>query len=144
MNVSQLLSMKGREVFTVKPDDTVATVVATLAERGFGALVVSEDGETIVGIVSERDIVRTMAAHGGDLLDQPVSTIMTRTVRTCNENDSVDRLMTVMTEHRFRHLPVTEEGKLVGLISIGDVVKVRVRQLEHEAEQLERYVRNTW
>jgi CBS domain-containing protein len=144
MNVSQLLSMKGHEVFTVKPDDTVATVVATLAERGFGALVVSEDGETIVGIVSERDIVRTMAAHGGSLLDQPVSAIMTRTVRTCNENDSVDRLMTIMTEHRFRHLPVTEGGKLVGLISIGDVVKVRVRQLEHEAEQLERYVRNTW
>jgi CBS domain-containing protein len=144
MNVSQLLSMKGREVFTVKPDDTVATVVSTLAERGFGALVVSEDGETIVGIVSERDIVRTMAAHGGGVLDQPVSAIMTRTVRTCNENDSVDRLMTIMTEHRFRHLPVTEDGKLVGLVSIGDVVKVRVHQLEHEAEQLERYVRNTW
>ncbi len=144
MNVSQLLSMKGREVATIRPDDTVAAVAAILAERGFGALVVSEDGESIAGIVSERDIVRTIAAHGGGLLDQPVSAIMTRTVRTCNENDSVDRLMTIMTEHRFRHLPVTEDGRLVGLISIGDVVKVRVRQLEHEAEQLERYVRNTW
>lgn len=144
MNVSQLLSLKGREVATIKSDDTVATVVAILAERGFGALVVSNDGQIIVGIVSERDIVRNMATHGGGLLDQPVSAIMTRAVRTCNEKDSVDQLMTVMTEGRFRHLPVTEEGKLVGLISIGDVVKVRVRQLEHEAKQLERYVRNTW
>lgn len=144
MNVSQLLSMKGREVATVKPGDTVAGVASILAEQGYGALVVSEDGSTIVGIVSERDIVRNIAAHGGDLLDKPVSAIMTRSVRTCNENDSVDRLMTMMTEHRFRHLPVTEDGKMVGLISIGDIVKVRVRQLEHEADQLERYVRNTW
>lgn len=144
MNVSQLLSMKGREVVTVKPSDPVASVVTILAERGFGALVVSEDSEHIGGIVSERDIVRNMASQGSDLLSQPVSSIMTRRVETCNEEDSVDRIMTIMTDHRFRHLPVTEEGRLVGIISIGDVVKIRVRQLEHEAEQLERYVRNTW
>lgn len=144
VKVSQLLSMKGRDVVTVMPTDTVETVAKTLGERRFGALVVSEDSRTIAGIVSERDVVRQLGIDGVGLLAKPVSEIMTRTVRTCHESDTVERLMEIMTEHRIRHLPVTDEGKLSGLVSISDVVRVRVRELEHEAEQLERYVRNTW
>ena len=144
MKVSTLLSMKGRNVVTVQPSDTVASAAKILGENRFGVLVVSTDGLTISGIISERDIVRELGVSGGDLLNKPISDIMTRTVRTCNEGDSVEGLMEIMTEHRIRHLPVTEDGKLVGLVSIGDVVKVRVRQLEHEADQLERYISNTW
>ena len=144
MKVSTLLSMKGRTVVTVQPSDTVAAAAKILGENRFGVLVVSTDGETIAGIISERDIVRELGVSGADLLNKPISEIMTRTVRTCNEDDGVEGLMEIMTEHRIRHLPVTEDGKLVGLVSIGDVVKVRVRQLEHEADQLERYISNTW
>ncbi len=144
MKVSTLLSMKGRKVVTVQPTETVGAAAKILGENRFGVVVVSTDGETIAGIVSERDIVRELGAVGADLLSKPVSEIMTRTVRTCNEGDTVERLMEIMTEHKFRHLPVTDDGKLVGLISIGDIVKVRVRQLEHEADQLERYISNTW
>ncbi len=124
MKVSTLLSMKGRNVVTVQPSDTVASAAKILGENRFGVLVVSTDGQTISGIISERDIVRELGVSGADLLNKPISEIM--------------------TEHRIRHLPVTEDGKLVGLVSIGDVVKVRVRQLEHEADQLERYISNTW
>lgn len=144
MKVSQLLATKGREVVTVTPDDTIATVAKILGERKFGALVVSNDGSTISGIVSERDIVRQLGIDGADLLSKPVSSIMTSTVRVCSEGDTVERLMELMTEHRIRHLPVTSDGKLSGLVSISDVVRVRVRQLEHEADQLERYISNTW
>ncbi len=144
MKVEKLLSMKGRKVVTVQPSDTVEAAAKILGENRFGVVVVSTDGETIAGIVSERDIVRELGVVGADLLGRPVSDIMTRTVRTCNESDNVERLMEIMTEHRIRHLPVTDNGTLVGLISIGDIVKVRVRQLEHEADQLERYISNTW
>lgn len=144
MKVSTLLSMKGHNVVTVQPSDTVAAAAKTLGENRFGVLVVSTDGVTIAGIISERDIVRELGVSGADLLGKPVSEIMTRTVRTCNVGDTVERLMEIMTEHRIRHLPVTEDGKMIGLISIGDIVKVRVRQLEHEADQLERYISNTW
>jgi len=144
VKVSTLLSMKGRDVVTVQPSDTVAAAAKILGENRFGVVVVSTDGVTISGIVSERDIVRELGVLGADLLNKPVSDIMTRTVRTCNEGDTVEGLMEVMTEHRIRHLPVTDDGKLAGLISIGDIVKVRVRQLEHEADQLERYISNTW
>ena len=144
MKVSTLLSMKGHNVETVQPSDTVAAAAKILGENRFGVLVVSTDGVTIAGIISERDIVRELGVSGADLLGKPVSDIMTRTVRTCNKGDTVERLMEIMTEHRIRHLPVTEEGRLIGLISIGDIVKVRVRQLEHEANQLERYISNTW
>ena len=144
MKVSNLLSMKGRKVVTVQPSDTVAAAAKILGENRFGVVVVSTDGDSIAGIVSERDIVRELGVLGADLLNKPVSEIMTSTVRTCNEDDTVERLMQIMTEHKFRHLPVTEDGKLIGLISIGDIVKVRVRQLEHEADQLERYISNTW
>jgi CBS domain-containing protein len=144
MKVEKLLAMKGRKVVTVLPTATVASAAKTLGENRFGVLVVSTDGETISGIISERDIVRELGVSGGDLLTKPVSSIMTSAVRTCREDDNVERLMEIMTEHRIRHLPVSEGGKLVGLISIGDIVKVRVRQLEHEADQLERYISNTW
>ena len=144
MKVDKLLAMKGRDVVTVLPSETVASTAKVLGQNRFGVVVVSTDGSTISGIVSERDIVRELGVVGADLLGQPVSSIMTRTVQTCSGSDTVERLMGVMTEHRIRHLPVTEDGKLVGLISIGDVVKVRVRQLEHEADQLERYISNTW
>jgi len=144
VKVDKLLAMKGRDVVTVLPSETVASTAKVLGQNRFGVVVVSTDGSTISGIVSERDIVRELGVVGADLLGQPVSSIMTRTVQTCSGSDTVERLMGVMTEHRIRHLPVTEDGKLVGLISIGDVVKVRVRQLEHEADQLERYISNTW
>jgi len=144
VKVENLLSMKGRNVVTVQPSETVESAAKILGENRFGVVVVSTNGETIAGIVSERDIVRELGVVGADLLGKPVSEIMTRTVRTCNEGDTVERLMEIMTEHRIRHLPVTEEGKLIGLISIGDIVKVRVRQLEHETDQLERYISNTW
>lgn len=144
VKVSTLLSMKGHNVVTVQPSDTVAAAAKILGENRFGVLVVSTDGVTIAGIISERDIVRELGVSGADLLGKQVSDIMTRTVRTCNKGDTVERLMEIMTEHRIRHLPVTEDGKMIGLISIGDIVKVRVRQLEHEADQLERYISNTW
>ena len=144
MKVSQLLATKGRDVVTVAPNDTVETVAKILSEKGFGALVVSTDGESISGIVSERDVVRRLGVDGAGLLSKQVSSIMTSTVRVCGEDDSVERLMEMMTEHRIRHLPVTADGKLTGIVSISDVVRVRVRQLELEADQLERYISNTW
>ncbi len=144
MKVANLLGMKGRKVVTVLPSATVESAAKILGENRFGVVVVSNDGETIAGIVSERDIVRELGTQGAGLLGKPVSDIMTRTVRTCNESDTVERLMEIMTEHKIRHLPVTEDGKIAGLISIGDVVKVRVGELEHEADQLERYISNTW
>ncbi|MBT8241742.1 MAG: CBS domain-containing protein [Acidimicrobiia bacterium] len=144
MNVSEILDRKGNRVVTVAPEDSVRTVVATLAERGFGALVVSSDGSTIDGIVSERDIVRQLGREGERVLDQAVGGIMTTPVMTCQPGDDVQGLMSRMTEHRIRHLPVSTDGALSGMISIGDVVKWRVTELERDMGHLENYIKQGW
>lgn len=140
MLVSDILNKKGSDVVTILRTDTVALAAAILAERGFGVLVISQDGSAIGGIVSERDIVRGLAARGSELLQDPVSTIMTSDVYTCETSDTVETLMTRMTEKRIRHLPVVKDGGLAGLISIGDVVKARVSQLEEEARHIGNYI----
>lgn len=141
MLADQILERKGREVSTIPPDATVRVAAEALAAANLGALVVSPDGSSLVGIVSERDIVRQLAAVGPPLLDQPVSSIMQAEVQTCARSDHVDQLMELMTEHRIRHLPVVEDDALAGIISIGDVVKTRVDELVTEKEQLVDYIR---
>jgi CBS domain-containing protein len=139
MRVTDIIRRKGDRTVTVKPGDSIARAVEVLRDNGFGALVVSEDGIGIEGIVSERDIVRALGLRS-DLLDLPVSDIMTPDVFTCSPDDQVEHLMAMMTEHRIRHLPVETGGRLSGLISIGDVVKVRVSELENEAQALQDYI----
>lgn len=141
MLADQILDGKGREVATIAPDATVRAAAEALAGANVGALVVSPDGSTLAGILSERDIVRHLAADGPALLDQPVATIMRSEVHTCTGSENVDELMHRMTERRIRHLPVVADGALAGIISIGDVVKVRVDELETEKDQLVDYIR---
>ena len=142
MQTDQILDRKGREVATVAPDAPVRTAVEQMGSANVGALVVSADGATVAGIVSERDVVRRLAAEGPTLLDAPVSSIMQADVHTCTGADPVDDLMHRMTEHRIRHLPVVDDdARLVGIISIGDVVKTHVDALETEREQLVDYIR---
>lgn len=139
MRVAEILKRKGTKTATVAPTDTVGTAVDILRELGFGALVVSEDGRSIGGIISERDVVRALGITE-NLLDLPVSTIMTEKVFTCSPTDRIDSLMAMMTEKRIRHLPVNVDGVLSGLISIGDVVKYRVSELEDETQVMHEYI----
>lgn len=140
MRARQILDGKGSEVATVTPDTTVRDAVAELARHNVGALVVSPDGRRVVGIMSERDVVRRLGTDGAPVLDRPVEAIMKQGVRTCTPDESTDELMSTMTEGRFRHVPVVEDDQLVGIISIGDVVKVRIDELDHEREQLADYI----
>lgn len=140
MNVEGLLRAKGDAVATIPRTSTVAEVVAALADHGVGALVVSDDGTHIDGIVTERDVVRSLAAQGRDLLDVEVASIMTREVITCEMATTVDELSTWMTERRMRHVPVVVGGELKGIVSIGDVVKDRIRDLEVERQTLHEYI----
>ena len=140
MLIAEVLRTKGTFVATVTPDRSVTDVLGKLAEHRVGALVVSADGAHIDGIVSERDVVRHLQRVGARLLDDPVRTIMTSEVRTCSPGDKVDDLMIVMTEHRIRHLPVVDGGALVGIVSIGDVVKSRIGDLEGERNELVAYI----
>ncbi|CAN5198695.1 CBS domain-containing protein [soil metagenome] len=140
MRISDVLRRKGSAVATIAPQDTVGNLLAALAERLVGALVVSADGRTIDGIVSERDIVRRLHEQGAGLLDQPVSSIMTAEVHTCAPEDGLEDLMRAMTERRIRHIPVLRDGELVGIVSIGDVVKHRMEELETERAQLRDYI----
>jgi CBS domain-containing protein len=140
MRIRDVLRSKGDAVFTIGPDATVNDLLAALADHNVGALVVSADGSTVVGIVSERDVVRRIQDTGVSVLDGPVSTIMTSTVTTCREEDNVEDLMRLMTDHRIRHVPVERDGVLVGVISIGDVVKNRIGELEHERSNLIGYI----
>lgn len=126
-------------VATIAPDESVTALVAALAEHNVGALVVV-DGDGVAGIASERDVVRRLAERGAGLLDEPVSAIMTSEVRTCTSSDSVDDIAATMTERRVRHMPVVDGARLVGIVSIGDVVSSRIRQLEHDRGQLEQYI----
>jgi CBS domain-containing protein len=140
MRVKDVLAHKGVAVATIEPDATVAEVIASLAKHGVGALVVSSDGQTIGGIISERDIVRALNTFGVDLLGMAVREIMTADVHTCIPTDEVRALALTMTDKRFRHMPVTVDGALSGIVSIGDLVKSRVDELETEHDQLVEYI----
>lgn len=140
MKISDVLRTKGTDVVTVSPDQSVEELLALLAEHHIGAVVVSSDGESVDGIVSERDIVRQLHAEGPQIVSAPVSQIMTKEVRTVGPNDGIAELAVTMTEHRFRHVPVVKDGRLVAIVSIGDVVKHRLRTLSAERDQLEAYI----
>ncbi|WP_328402553.1 CBS domain-containing protein [Nocardia sp. NBC_00403] len=144
MRIAEILRRKGTEVATVPPDTTVRNLLAALAEYNIGAVVVSPDGSRIAGIVSERDVVRSLHARGADLLDTRVSEIMTVDVRTCAPDDLVDGLRSTMTEHRIRHLPVVHDGQLIGIVSIGDVVKSAISELANEREHLVEYLQGRY
>lgn len=143
MNISDLLRHKksgdGVDVVTIAPTDTVTTLLATLAEHNVGALP-AVDGDRLLGIVSERDVVRQIAQHGASVLERAVGDIMTTSVVSCSSNDSVDSIAQTMTARRIRHMPVVDDDILVGIISIGDVVSSRIRQLEQDRVQLEQYI----
>lgn len=141
MHISDVLRGKGRDVVTVPPDTTVRDLLDVLAEFGIGACVVSADGENVDGIVSERDVVRAMASRGAAVLSEDVSAIMTREVYTVEPSASVDSLFGAMTEQRIRHIPVLLDGKLSGVVSIGDLVKYRMAELETERDTLASYIR---
>ena len=141
MHVHSVLKVKGTAVATIAPDASLTDATASLRDHGVGALVVSRDGRTIEGIISERDVVRALAAHGTSTLGHEVSSAMSTSVTTCRGDDTVDQMMAMMTDRRIRHLPVVDDGGyLEGIISIGDVVKARVGQLEHENNQLHDYI----
>jgi CBS domain-containing protein len=140
MTVAAILAHKGRRVVATTPSARVAEAVATLSKHRIGALVVTEASQNIVGIVSERDIVRALAAGGAAVLDGPVAAIMTREVTTCSEGETINDVMAKMTGGRFRHLPVVSEGRLAGIVSIGDVVKARIEEVERDASDLRSYI----
>ena len=140
MRITDVLRNKGNQVVTVAPDKSINDLLDLLAEHAVGALVVSSDGATVEGIVSERDIVRRLQQRGADLLDQPVREIMTSDVHTAGPDTDIEDLMRIMTDRRFRHVPVVERGSLVGIVSIGDVVKHRIDLLQAERDQLTAYI----
>jgi CBS domain-containing protein len=140
--VDVLKSKPSQDVVTIDPDAGVRELIALLAEHNVGALIVSTDGETVDGIVSERDVVRHLHSDG-TVINNVVRAIMTEAVETCEPDSNLDDLMEVMTRRRIRHVPVVREGKLVGIVSIGDVVKHKMSQLEFERDQLDSYVHQT-
>ena len=140
MNVETILRDKGDWVATIRPDATIAEAVEMLNRERVGALVVSEVGGEVAGVLSERDIVRALGRFGEDLLSRPVDEIMTRNVITCEPGDTVGELMSEMTNRRIRHLPVVVEGRLRGIVSIGDVVKNRLDEVEFEANSLRSFI----
>ena len=140
MFVSDILAQKGGLVFTVTPGTTVAQIAQHLSTRRIGSVLVMADTDTIAGIVSERDLVRAMARHGAAALDLEARQVMTRDVVTCHPDDPIEQVMGLMTAGRFRHLPVEDRGELIGLISIGDVVKARLEETQHETEALKAYI----
>ncbi|HTZ38103.1 MAG TPA: CBS domain-containing protein [Stellaceae bacterium] len=140
MNVHTILRTKGKSVVTIHPDATVERAITVLRLRGIGALVVSDDGEAVMGIVSERDIVDALGRYGSELLAVPVAEIMACPVVTCEPDDSVAELMAEMTNRRMRHFPVIEDGRLCGIVSIGDLVKSRLDEIEYEAHSLRSFI----
>ncbi|MAL77662.1 MAG: inosine-5-monophosphate dehydrogenase [Sneathiella sp.] len=140
MNVASILKVKGRDVITVSSTDSISVVAAILGQRRIGAVLVVDDEGRLQGLLSERDIVRALAESGGSCLDFRVQDLMTTNLVTIGPADTIDRVMALMTEKRIRHLPVLEEGKLVGFISIGDVVKSRIDEVEREAAALRDYI----
>lgn len=143
MKISEVLAGKASQaVVTISPDATVRELLALLADANIGAAVVSSDGSTVDGIVSERDVVRQLNGHD-EVLGAPVSQIMTADVQTCESSSLLDEVRQTMTQRRFRHLPVVDGGRLVGVVSIGDVVKSHINQVEFERDQLDSYVHQT-
>jgi CBS domain-containing protein len=143
MKIAEVLKAKPEAgVVTITPDAGVRELIASLAEHNVGALIVSSDGETVSGIVSERDVVRHLH-HDGTVINNTVGAIMTEVVETCEPSSTLDELMETMTTRRIRHVPVVEGGRLVGIVSIGDVVKHKMSQLEFERDQLDSYVHRT-
>ena len=142
MKISSILTHKGDFVATVNPDTTVAEFLAKMAEYGIGAIVVVDESESVVGIASERDVARSAHSRGGTVLDEPISEIMTDIVVTCEPDATTAELMELMTEKRVRHIPVLEEGRMIGIVSIGDVVKARLAELETERDALQAYITN--
>ena len=140
MTVKAILSRKGGDVVTIAPTATLSAAVKLLAERRIGALVVTGPDNRVAGILSERDIVRTLAERGPGALEDNVAAVMTRKVTTCTEVDTIVFIMERMTAGKFRHLPVVDQGKLVGVISIGDVVKYRIEEVQHDADALREYI----
>ena len=141
MTVKAILARKGTEVATIAPNATLAAAVLSLSKHRIGALVVTGADHRIVGIISERDIVRTLAENGSQALERPVAEVMTRKVVTCSERDTVAELMERMTAGKFRHVPVVDQGRLAGIVSIGDVVHLRVEEMEHDTAALQDYIR---
>jgi CBS domain-containing protein len=140
MTVKAILSAKGTEVLTIEPTTNLAVAAKLLAERKIGALVVTGPDQRVVGIVSERDIVQELAAHGPAALDLALTEVMTRKVTTCSASDTISSVMERMTAGKFRHLPVLEQGRLAGIVSIGDVVKHRLQEMEREQSALRDYI----
>ena len=140
MTVRAILDTKGHQIQSVPPEEKLSAAIKILSERKIGAVLVMSAGQ-IEGILSERDIVRVLGERGAKVLDEPVSAVMTRKVVSCREADTVAAIMEMMTLGKFRHLPVVEDGRVVGLISIGDIVKWRVREFELEQEALRDYIK---
>ena len=140
MTVKAILDVKGHDVMTIGPDSTLADAAKVLSGHRIGALVVTKGDDRIAGILSERDIVRIVGESGADALQLPVSKAMTSSVKICHENNTAMELMEIMTKGRFRHLPVEVDGKLGGIISIGDVVKRRIEDVEREADEIRNYI----
>ena len=140
MNVREILSVKGKDVVTIEPNTNLAAAAKVLAERRIGAVVVTGPAGRIVGILSERDIVHVLAKHGIAALETPIAEAMTRKVTTCSPSDTIGSIMEQMTAGKFRHVPVVEQGRLTGIISIGDVVKHRLKEMEQEQAALRDYI----
>jgi CBS domain-containing protein len=140
MTISIILASKGREVVTIAPSASLASAVGLLVEKRIGAVLILGADRRVVGILSERDVVRALAERGAGALEEPVSQTMTRQVSTCNENESVFNIMERMTEGRSRHVPVGDQGQLVGIVSIGDVVKHRLHQMERDSATMHDYI----
>lgn len=140
MNVNTILKLKGGDVITVEGSTPIIEVTRVLSKHGIGSIVVTAEDGSVAGIVSERDVVRAIAHMGSEVVNEPVASIMTENVISCNRMDSVDQIMGIMTMKRFRHMPVIEDGKLTGIISIGDVVQQRIAQAELEASAMRSYI----
>ena len=140
MTVSVILTTKSREVVTVEPNITLKSAVALLAAKRIGALLILGVDNRVAGILSERDIVRALAERGASALYEPVSQVMTRKVSTCTESETISAIMERMTDGKFRHVPVVDQGRLVGIVSIGDVVKHRLQEMERDSAALRDYI----
>ena len=140
MTVSIILANKGREVVSIEPNASLAEAVRLLGEKRIGAALILGADRRIAGIISERDIVRVLAERGAAVLDEPVSRTMTRKVESCNENETVAQIMERMTQGKFRHMPVVDQGQVVGVVSIGDIVKHRLHEMERESTAMRDYI----
>jgi CBS domain-containing protein len=140
MSVTLILNGKGRDIITLSPEHTIAEAARMLAERRIGAVIITSNDGVIAGILSERDVVRSLATSGAGALEHPVSLHMTAKVETARESDTIPSIMEKMTKGKFRHMPVVEDGRLIGIVSIGDVVKHRLAEMEAETQAMREYI----